>query len=43
MLQISPWKKVRSAVQWSPFIQTYRRQRYPWVQLAGHQGMFIEK
>jgi len=38
--KISPWRKVRSAVQWSPFVQTFRRQRYPWVQLAGHQGNF---
>lgn len=29
---------MRSAVQWSPFVQTFRKQRYPWVQLAGHQG-----
>lgn len=35
-----PWRKVRSALQWSPFVQTFRRQRYPWVQLAGHQGNF---
>merc|ERR1712071_359091 len=39
-VKISPWRKVRSAVQWSPFVQTFRRQRYPWVQLAGHQGNF---
>jgi len=39
-MKISPWRKVRSAVQWSPFVQTFRRQRYPWVQLAGHQGNF---
>ncbi|KAK4004285.1 hypothetical protein OUZ56_006025 [Daphnia magna] len=37
---VSAWRKVRSAVQWSPFVQTFRRQRYPWVQLAGHQGNF---
>jgi hypothetical protein len=36
--KVSAWRKVRSAVQWSPFVQTFRRQRYPWVQLAGHQG-----
>jgi len=40
VVKISPWRKVRSAVQWSPFVQTFRRQRYPWVQLAGHQGNF---
>uniref|UniRef100_A0A0P5D4I3 Kinase n=1 Tax=Daphnia magna TaxID=35525 RepID=A0A0P5D4I3_9CRUS len=38
--KVSAWRKVRSAVQWSPFVQTFRRQRYPWVQLAGHQGNF---
>jgi len=28
-------------VQWTPFFQTHRnKQRYPWVQLAGHQGNF---
>ncbi|XP_065563382.1 inositol-trisphosphate 3-kinase B-like [Artemia franciscana] len=36
----SGWKKVRSVVSWSPFIQTYKKQRYPWIQLAGHQGSF---
>ncbi|XP_023221640.1 inositol-trisphosphate 3-kinase B-like [Centruroides sculpturatus] len=34
----SAWRKVRNIVHWSPFIQTYRKQKYPWVQLAGHQG-----
>ncbi|XP_054154333.1 uncharacterized protein LOC128952898 [Oppia nitens] len=37
---ISAWRKVRSLVT-SPFIQTYKKQKYPWVQLAGHQGNFI--
>ncbi|XP_017461332.1 PREDICTED: inositol-trisphosphate 3-kinase A-like, partial [Rhagoletis zephyria] len=36
----SPWRKVRSLVT-SPFIQTYKRQKYPWIQLAGHQGNFL--
>ncbi|XP_067140656.1 inositol-trisphosphate 3-kinase A-like isoform X2 [Centruroides vittatus] len=36
----SAWRKVRNIVHWSPFIQTYRKQKYPWVQLAGHQGNF---
>src|SRR6218665_2595366 len=35
--QTSPWRKIRSLVT-SPFIQTYKRQKYPWIQLAGHQG-----
>ncbi|XP_022919014.2 uncharacterized protein [Onthophagus taurus] len=36
----SGWRKLRNIVQWTPFIQTYKKQRYPWVQLAGHQGNF---
>lgn len=36
----SAWKKLRNIVHWSPFVQTYKKQRYPWVQLAGHQGNF---
>ncbi|KAI2795837.1 hypothetical protein BLOT_016395 [Blomia tropicalis] len=39
-IKSSPWRKVRSLVT-SPFIQTYKRQRYPWIQLAGHQGNFL--
>lgn len=27
-------------VQWTPFIQTYKKRKYPWVQLAGHSGNF---
>ncbi|XP_065175025.1 inositol-trisphosphate 3-kinase A-like [Sycon ciliatum] len=34
------WSVIRKAVMtWSPFVQIYRR-KYPWVQLAGHQGNF---
>ncbi|KAK3880192.1 hypothetical protein Pcinc_015292, partial [Petrolisthes cinctipes] len=36
----SNWRKVRNIVQWTPFIQTYKKHKYPWVQLAGHQGNF---
>nr|XP_029721569.1 uncharacterized protein LOC109426084 isoform X1 [Aedes albopictus] len=36
----SGWRKLRNIVQWTPFFQTYKKQRYPWVQLAGHQGNF---
>lgn len=36
--QASGWRKIRNIVQWTPFFQTYKKQRYPWVQLAGHQG-----
>lgn len=39
-LQSSRWRKLRNIVQWTPFFQTYKKQRYPWVQLAGHQGNF---
>lgn len=35
------WRKLRNIVQWTPFFQTNtNKQRYPWVQLAGHQGSF---
>jgi 1D-myo-inositol-triphosphate 3-kinase len=33
------WAVLRKAVTWSPFVQVYRK-KYPWVQLAGHQGNF---
>eukprot|EP00095_Tigriopus_kingsejongensis_P007820 maker-scaffold204_size260821-snap-gene-1.45 protein:Tk07820 transcript:maker-scaffold204_size260821-snap-gene-1.45-mRNA-1 annotation:"GE17061" len=36
----SGWRKLRSMVQWTPFIQTYKHKRYQWVQLAGHSGNF---
>ncbi|KAJ9592957.1 hypothetical protein L9F63_015381, partial [Diploptera punctata] len=39
-LNSSGWRKLRNIVQWTPFFQTYKKQRYPWVQLAGHQGNF---
>ncbi|XP_023328902.1 uncharacterized protein LOC111701723 [Eurytemora carolleeae] len=37
----SRWKKLSNMVKWTPFIQTYRKRKYPWVQLAGHSGSFI--
>lgn len=37
-LQQSSWKKIRNIVHWSPFIQQFKKNRYPWIQLAGHQG-----
>lgn len=40
LLQSSGWRKLRNIVQWTPFFQTYKKQRYPWVQLGGHQGNF---
>lgn len=33
----SQWDAIRHLVQWSPFVQVYKKQ-YPWIQLAGHQG-----
>ena len=36
----SSWRKIRNIVHWSPFIQQFKKNRYPWVQLAGHQGNF---
>ncbi|KAK0163243.1 hypothetical protein PV327_006948 [Microctonus hyperodae] len=38
--QSSGWRKLRNIVQWTPFFQTYKKQRYPWIQLGGHQGNF---
>ncbi|XP_032084029.1 inositol-trisphosphate 3-kinase C [Thamnophis elegans] len=37
--QNKPWEKLRSLVQWSPCVVSFRK-RYPWVQLAGHAGNF---
>ncbi|KAK3593427.1 hypothetical protein CHS0354_020186 [Potamilus streckersoni] len=36
----SSWQKIRNIVQWAPFIQQFKKRRYPWIQLAGHQGNF---
>jgi len=39
--QTSKWRTVRTIIhQLTPFIQIYKQQQYPWVQLAGHQGNF---
>lgn len=38
--QSERWRKLRNIVQWTPFFQIYKKQRYPWIQLAGHQGNF---
>lgn len=38
----SSWKKLRKMVRWIPFIQIYRKKKYPWVQLAGHSGNFLK-
>lgn len=34
----SSWRKIRNMVHWSPFVQQFKKHRYPWIQLAGHQG-----
>ncbi|KAI1302316.1 Inositol-trisphosphate 3-kinase B [Halotydeus destructor] len=39
-IKTSRWKQVRNVVHWSPFVQTYKKQKYPWIQLSGHQGNF---
>ena len=39
-LQQSSWRKIRNMVHWSPFIQQFKKHKYPWVQLAGHQGEY---
>ncbi|KAJ8308693.1 hypothetical protein KUTeg_013567 [Tegillarca granosa] len=36
----SSWRKIRNIVTWSPFIQQFKKHKYPWIQLAGHQGNF---
>lgn len=36
--QRTSWRKIRNMVHWSPFVQKFKKNRYPWVQLAGHQG-----
>ncbi|XP_041351030.1 inositol-trisphosphate 3-kinase B-like isoform X3 [Gigantopelta aegis] len=36
----SSWKKIRGIIKWSPFVQVFKKNKYPWIQLAGHQGNF---
>ncbi|XP_066923835.1 inositol-trisphosphate 3-kinase B-like isoform X1 [Clytia hemisphaerica] len=36
----SMWVKLRKAVRWSPFMQSYTKKNYRWIQLAGHSGGF---
>ena len=34
------WTMVRNAVKaWSPFAVQFKKKYYPWVQLAGHEGL----
>ena len=41
-LSFQPWEKVRKFVQaLSPFTLQFNKKKYAWVQLAGHQGMYI--
>ena len=37
-LQRNSWGILRKVVTWSPFIQHFKKNRYPWIQLAGHHG-----
>ena len=37
----SPWDNLKKAVKaWSPFAVQFKKKCYPWVQLAGHKGMY---
>ncbi len=38
-LQNKSWQKLKTMVHWSPFVVSFKK-RYPWVQLAGHAGMY---
>ena len=38
VLQKDSWKILRRVVHWSPFIQHFKKNKYPWIQLAGHHG-----
>ena len=40
VLQESKWVKLRKAIRWHPFTQSYKKE-YPWIQLAGHAGKTI--
>ncbi|ELU17198.1 hypothetical protein CAPTEDRAFT_133411 [Capitella teleta] len=40
--QKSSWRKIRNMVHWSPFVQQFKKHKYPWVQLAGHQGTLFQ-
>ncbi|XP_058469273.1 inositol-trisphosphate 3-kinase B isoform X2 [Solea solea] len=33
------WKKIKNMVHWSPFVMSFKK-KYPWIQLAGHAGIF---
>jgi len=35
----SKWGKLRKAIRWQPFTQSYKKE-YPFIQLAGHSGGF---
>ncbi|XP_064603677.1 inositol-trisphosphate 3-kinase A-like isoform X2 [Liolophura sinensis] len=37
----SSWKKIKNVIHWTPFVQHFKKHRYPWVQLAGHKGNFL--
>ncbi|XP_049985015.1 inositol-trisphosphate 3-kinase C isoform X1 [Alexandromys fortis] len=35
-----PWKKLKTVLKYSPFMVSFHKHHYPWVQLSGHAGNF---
>jgi len=35
------WRTIRHVVRFTPFMNTFRKRHYPWVQLAGHKDSFL--
>jgi len=35
------WRTIRHLVRFTPFMNTFRKRLYPWVQLAGHKDSFL--
>nr|BAE32904.1 unnamed protein product [Mus musculus] len=35
-----PWKKLKTVLKYSPFVVSFHKHYYPWVQLSGHAGNF---
>ena len=33
-----PWKKLKTVLKYSPFMVSFHKHHYPWVQLSGHAG-----
>ena len=36
----SCWHKLRKVMVWTPFVQSFKKRQYLWIQLAGHEGNF---